>query len=265
LFAAKSELYSYILLVPFVFAYLMKLGRAQFEPAERRGSWWGVVPLLSAMALLGGYYSQIARGWSPAPVDYLALITLSFLCFLLGGAFFFFGARSLRPLTFPLAFGFFMVPLPETVRRVVEAFLQHGSAEVASAMLKLSGMPVFQNGTWFRLPGFDLDVAPECSGIHSSLILVITSLLAAYLFLKSKWRRSVLVLATVPLALLRNGFRIFTIAQLCVRIGPEMIDSSIHRRGGPIFFALSLVPLLILLIFLRRGELRKAAGAADFK
>lgn len=33
-----------------------------------------------------------------------------------------------------------------------------------------------------------------------------------------------------------------------------MIDSSIHHRGGPIFFALSLIPLFLLLVWLRRQE-----------
>ena len=66
-----------------------------------------------------------------------------------------------------------------------------------------------------------------------------------------------LVLVVIPLALLRNGFRIFVIAQLCVRIGPQMIDSPIHRHGGPVFFVLSLVPLFLLLVYLSKRELRK--------
>ena len=95
-------------------------------------------------------------------------------------------------------------------------------------------------------------MAPECSGIHSSLVLFITSLLAGYLLLNSPWKRAVLVLAVVPLALLRNGLRIVTIGQLCVHVSPDMINSYIHRKGGPIFFALSLIPFFLLLLFLRR-------------
>jgi exosortase/archaeosortase family protein len=55
---------------------------------------------------------------------------------------------------------------------------------------------------------------------------------------------------------LRNGFRIFTIGELCVHIGPEMIDSPIHHKGGPLFFALSLIPFFILLTWLHRSERR---------
>jgi len=47
---------------------------------------------------------------------------------------------------------------------------------------------------------------------------------------------------------------VLVIGMLCVRIGPAMIHSVIHRRGGPLFFALSLIPLFLLIWWLRRGE-----------
>jgi exosortase/archaeosortase family protein len=58
---------------------------------------------------------------------------------------------------------------------------------------------------------------------------------------------------------LRNGFRILVIGLLCVNVGPQMIHSVIHRRGGPVFFVLSLIPLLLLLWWLRRGEIRASS------
>src|ERR1019366_1721887 len=91
-------------------------------------------------------------------------------------------------------------------------------------------------------------------GIRSSLMLFIMSLLTGYLFLRKPWNRTMLALAVIPLALLRNGFRIFVIGQLCVRIGPDMINSPIHRHGGPLFFILALLPLFLLLLFLRKSE-----------
>jgi len=78
--------------------------------------------------------------------------------------------------------------------------------------------------------------------------------MAGYLFLRTPWKRGALAFAVLPLAVLRNGFRIFVIGQLCVRVGPEMGDSPIHHQGGPIFFALSLVPLFFWLLFLRKSD-----------
>jgi exosortase/archaeosortase family protein len=72
-----------------------------------------------------------------------------------------------------------------------------------------------------------------------------------------------LVCAVIPLGLLRNGFRILVISLLCVHIGPEMINSVIHRRGGPFFFAASLIPLFLLLWWLRRGEVTATRRNSD--
>jgi exosortase/archaeosortase family protein len=68
-----------------------------------------------------------------------------------------------------------------------------------------------------------------------------------------------------PLALLRNGFRVFTIGELCVHIGPDMINSPIHRRGGPLFFVLSLIPFFLLLLLLLKYDRRATGAAADRK
>ena len=101
-----------------------------------------------------------------------------------------------------------------------------------------------------------LEVARECSGIRSTIVLFITSVLASNLFLQSTSRRIALVALVIPLAIARNGFRILVIGLLCVHIGPHMIDSFIHHRGGPIFFVLSLIPLSFVLFLLRRHDKR---------
>jgi exosortase len=105
-------------------------------------------------------------------------------------------------------------------------------AEAAAMYFSIAGTTLVRHGTVFELPGIVLEVAQECSGIRSSWVLVITSLLASHLFLRSPWRRIVLVAFVIPLGLLRNGFRVFVIGMRCVRVGPHMV-SIIHRRGGP--------------------------------
>jgi exosortase/archaeosortase family protein len=94
------------------------------------------------------------------------------------------------------------------------------------------------------------------------LVLFITSLLAGKMFLRSPWNRAWLCLAVVPLALVRNGFRVFVLGELCIHVGPEMLDSPVHHHGGPLFFVLSLVPFFLLLYFLRKTEPKGAAGPA---
>ncbi len=130
------------------------------------------------------------------------------------------------------------------------------SADAAALYFTVAGTSFVRHGTVFELPGIVLQVDQACSGIHSSWALFITSILASHLFLRSPWRRIALVAFVIPLGVLRNGFRILVIGLLCMHVGPHMIDSIIHRRGGPLFFALSLVPLFLLLSWLRRQEQR---------
>jgi len=255
-YAAPSELYSHILLIPFISLYLIWLRRGKLaldSAPARRLAWF---PAVTGLAALGGFWLGVSCGWRPAMVDYLAWMTFSFLAFLVGAGFLLLGLETLRRIAFPLAFLAFMIPFPTVVRGWIDTFFQYGSAEAARACFWAAGMPVEQQGLVFQLPGTALQIAEECSGIHSSLVLFITSLLAGHLLLRSASRRALLALAVVPLALLRNGFRVFVIGELCVNISPRMIDSPIHHQGGPLFFVLSLVPFSLLLFFLRRCESR---------
>ena len=157
---------------------------------------------------------------------------------------------------FPIAFLIFMVPLPDAAVNWLENASMLASAEAAALYFSLAGTPLVRTGTVFELQGIVIRVAQECSGIRSSWVLFIASLLASHVFLRTRWRRIVLVAFVIPLGILRNGFRILVIGLLCVHVGPHMINSVIHRRGGPFFFALSLVPLFLLVWWLRRQEQR---------
>ena len=252
-FAAQNDLYSYILLIPVVSIYLVWSQRKQWPlPVQPAGK-------LAALFFGSGLVALAGYGWAVhsallAKADYLALTTLAFVLCFTGICCQWLGRERVRALAFPIGLLIFMIPFPELMRQGIERLLQHGSAAVAAGMFWLSGLPVYQDGLLFRLPGINLEVATECSGIHSSLVLLITSLIAGYLFLRTPWKRATLALAVFPLAVLRNGFRVFVIGQLCVHGGSEMINSPIHRHGGPLFFILSLLPLLLLLLLLRKSE-----------
>jgi exosortase len=152
-------------------------------------------------------------------------------------------------------------PVARRIANWLETASKLASAEAAALLFDTASMPVLRDGTVFQLPGITIEVAQQCSGIRSSWALFITSVLASYLFLKTRWRRAALVAIVFPLAVLRNGFRILVIGWLCVEFGPQMINSFVHHHGGPLFFALSLIPLFLLLWWLRRGEV--AADAAQ--
>ncbi len=255
-YAAGSELYSYILLVPFVSAYLLYLRRDQLPKNYGIDLPLAIVTLTAGLGVLVLIYWLDFVRQRPSDNDRLALLSLSFLCFLAAGGFFFFGRGWMRAAAFPLAYLIFMVPMPDAMADALETASKYASAEVANLFFHLSGTPFLRAGVIFQLPNITIEVAQECSGIRSSWVLLMTSILAANLFLKTPWRRFALVAFVIPLAILRNGFRILVIGLLCVNVGPQMIHSLIHRRGGPLFFMLSLIPLFLLLWWLRNGDVR---------
>jgi exosortase C (VPDSG-CTERM-specific) len=249
--ASEQSLHSHILLVPFVAAYMLFTSGSAL-PAAGRGSIAGAA--LAFGAGLGALAARIALDGSLTVNDGLALTTLAYLGIAAAGGFLFVGVRWMAAAAFPLAFLLFMVPLPDAAVIWLEDALVVASADVSAWMIAATGTPLLREGTVFTLPTIVLEVARECSGIRSTGVLFITSVVASQMFLTSPWRRLVLVAFVIPLGILRNGFRILTIALLCVKVGPHMVDSVIHHRGGPIFFALSLVPLFLLLTWLRRSE-----------
>lgn len=262
-YAAGQELHSHILLIPFVSAYLMYIRRHALPRVYSFSVRWALVPLIAGAISLGAAWTPGVFGRPLSQNDYLTLMALSFVCFAAAGGFLFLGRKWMAAAAFPFAFLIFMVPMPDRVADFLETASKLASADAASMFFNISGTPVLRDGAFFHLPNITIQVAQECSGIRSSLVLFITSLLAANLFLKTPWRRIVLVAAVIPLGILRNGLRIVFIGLLCVRFGPEMINSIFHKRGGPPFFVLSLIPLFLLLWWLRRGEVARAQRSED--
>jgi exosortase C (VPDSG-CTERM-specific) len=257
-FAMGSDVHSYVLLIPFVTAYLLWIRWFQLPRGYKSSPALAIVPFVAGLfALLASWRLQLN------PNDYASMVAVSFFCFVIAGAYFILGRRWMRAAAFPMAFLVFMIPLPAAAVDYLEIASQNASAEVSNILFMITETPTLRDGNLFQLPGITIQVAQECSGIRSSLVLFITSLLAAHLFLRTLGHRAVLVASVIPLGLLRNGFRILVVALLCVHIGPHMINSPIHRKGGPIFFAASLVPLFILLWALYRSEQKTAAKGSS--
>ncbi len=257
-FSTHSELYSHILLMPVISGYLIWTDRQKLNPVLEPAKRLAVILLLPGLALLAYYEWGQASGWQPAnDNDRLCLLTFAALSFFTGAVAWFFGGQILRATAFPLALLIFLAPFPLAVENGLVDFLQHSSAEVSYWMLTGSGMSVFREGTEFTLPGITIGVAPECSGVRSSLVLFITGLLAAHFFLRRPWSRITLAALLLPLGIVRNAFRIFTLAQLAVHYDPNILNSPLHHRGGPIFFTISLAPFLLLIWLLRKWEARR--------
>jgi exosortase C (VPDSG-CTERM-specific) len=248
--ALENELHSYIPLVPFISAYLLYNRPRTVCPY---GTSIGAATNVAA-AGVAALVASIQFQDRLSANDDLSLSMLAYVSFSVASGFLFLGSERMRAAAFPVSFLIFMVPLPDGAVNWLEMKMVAASADAAALLFAWTGTPLFRQGTFLTLPGIVLEVAQECSGIRSTVVLFITSLLASNLFLQSPWRRVALIAVVMPLAIVRNGFRILVIGLLCVYVGPHMSDSFIHHRGGPIFFALSLIPFSFFLLWLRRHD-----------
>jgi len=261
-FALGSYLYSHIILIPVVSVWLIWMRRADL-PAPSGPSVPGAAACALAAAAALAYALLVQPAPDLEPNHRLTWTIAAYALSVVAVGFWILGGRFMRANVVALAFLVFMAPMPGWLERGTEVLLQRGSAEATDLLFSISGLPYLRDGQIFQLPSITMEIAQECSGIHSSLVLFITSIVAGQMFLPPGWRRWTLTLAVIPLALIRNGFRVLTLGVLCERIGPHMINHWIHHRGGPVFFLLSLFPFFALLLILARagrGRPAKAPG-----
>jgi exosortase len=210
-----------------------------------------VGPAVLLVAVVFALTGFVASSGTQPTWGMLALVTWWLGAFVVS-----YGVRTARALLFPLCFLFWLVPIPELTLDKVVALWQHGSALSASLLFSALGIPVTQDGVMLSIPGLNLEVAQECSSLRSSLMLIVTSMVLAHLFLRALWRKTTVVLAAIPLSIIKNGVRIFTIAMLGTRVDPGFLNGNLHHHGGIVFFLLALFLLLLLLWVMNRSEER---------
>lgn len=259
--ALTSEAHTHILLVLPLTAALIYVDSKYLDSKHTDSKALGTDPqpsrgvgvALLVLALLIGCYGRWGMVATPSNAQ-LSLSMFGLVLWWIGSVLLCFGAKIVRVLFFPLCFLFWMVPIPEAALGWIVHFLQHQSALAARIMFSAIGTPVTQDGIMLSIPGLDIEVAHECSSIRSSLMLVVTTMVLAHLFLRSWWRKALLIAAAIPLSVAKNGLRIFTIGELGTGVDPGFLDGRLHHHGGIIFFGIAVLAVVALLWILRRTE-----------
>lgn len=247
--AQGNERYTHTILIPLIAFFLLyweRRGIFQHMQADFRAGW-----ALVALAITLHFVSAASL---PLAVSVLVLVWISafFLCY---------GTPAARAAAFPLCLMLLTIPLPKSTMDQISATLQYGSAEVTAVLFNLSGIPVFRQEYTFTLPGVTIEIAEECSGIRSSIALLITSLLAGHIFLQSGWKKGVLILVTIPITILKNAIRIVVLACLGVYVDRDYLYGNLHHSGGALFSLIGLAIFLPLLGALYRSEARALPGS----
>lgn len=249
--ATSDDQYTQILLIFPISVALIFIDWKSPEPASRLGA-----RITSACLALAVLVTAVVRTNAVplSPDVQLSVNMLAFVAWCMAAFALCFGTRAFRRALFPLCFLLWMVPFPLFLLNPVVGVLQRGSAASAHLLFQAFGIPVAQSGTLLHIPGLTLEVAPECSSIRSSLMLLVTVMVLAYLLLRTFWRRALVVVVAIPLSVAKNGLRIFVLAMLGTRVDPSYLTGKLHRQGGIIYFLIALSATFLLLWILRRGE-----------
>jgi len=248
--ANRDETASHILLIPIITAWLLYTERKQLRPEVVFSAWPAM--LFIVPSLLVALLSLNCQAC--APKTRLSGYVLSLVFLVVAGFIFSMGAAAAKSSEFALAFLLFLIPIPDLFLGKIIYGLQAGSAAIAEIFFNLSGAPVLRQGFVFRLPVMSIEVAQECSGIRSSLALLILALLVAHFSFRPLWKKMAFVAAGLCMMLVKNGIRIATLTLLANYVNPSFLTGSLHHQGGIVFFLIGLALLLPVYWALRRGE-----------
>jgi len=259
-YSFASENASHLILIPVISAWVVFLERDRIFKALGSDRSVGSLLLAAAAVVALAAFSLGARS---STLNQLSVHIFALLLVWVAGFAFFFGRQSLERARFPLVFLLLTIPIPDFILDKVIYLLQKGSAEITAVLFDWTGVPVLRDGFVFHLARVNIEVARECSGIRSSLALLILAILVAHFYLDTFWKQLVLVIAGLFVMILKNGVRIVTLTLLATYVDPGFLYGRLHHEGGVVFFVLALLLLAPLVWLLERSERKVTAPASS--
>jgi exosortase len=259
-YALANDNASHAILIPAICIWILYLERERILAApaptlDLRSASLFFVP----GCLVAGYY--FLYGSRLSELNQLSVCVFALILLWIAGFAFFFGRVALHRASFPLAFLLLTIPIPDFLLDKTIYLLQKGTTEITAVLFDWSGVPVLRDGFVFHLARANIEVARECSGIRSSLALIILAILVAHFYLRAFWRQAVLVLVGLFVMILKNAIRIVTLTLLASYVDPGFLYGDLHRQGGVVFFLIGLALMAPVLWWLARGERKHFAAS----
>lgn len=238
--------YSHGFLVPIASLYVTWMQRDALIRAPKKSSRIGLA--LVCLSLLGHYMgvkSELTR---------LSILALIGLCWSI--PYYLFGWQVAKRLIFPCSFLIFAVPLNFLDNLTFP--LRIVNTRVSVSVLQSIGLDVKQVGSAIYGPPYNatatlkLDVADPCSGIRSLTAMLALTAIYGYLVLPGLWRKWVLFLCAIPLAMAGNIFRIVSITIMAEAINTEIATGLPHDYAGFIVFGFAIALMVGLCMILQR-------------
>lgn len=167
------------------------------------------------------------------------------------------GPRVILEMTIPLLLLLLLIPIPEQLLSMVTASLQLRVSEASELILRFSGVPLFREGNVLNIPDKTFQVVEACSGIRSLISLVTLSLILGYFSLKTVWSNALLVVCSLPVAILVNILRVVALVVAYHFFQIDLSLGTAHTVLGLALFGIALVVLFTLQRMLEQWETAK--------
>ncbi len=221
--------YCHGFLVPIFAGYVLWRNRRKWQGVPSEPSNSGLAIMLLALAML-------AAGTLGAE---LFVSRVSLLVLIVGLTVFFRGWPTLKAVSFPVGYLFFMIPLPTIIFFQIALPLQLVASRFAETCLDLLQVPALRQGNLLILPNTTLQVAEACSGIRSLITLVALAVAYGYLVERARWKQLALVGLMLPLAVITNGLRLTATGMLTYLSGQKMAEGLFHIFLGWVVFLIA--------------------------
>ncbi|MEI7899397.1 MAG: exosortase/archaeosortase family protein [bacterium] len=247
MFAAPLEDMSHGWVVPFVSLYTLWAQRKALRAAAGLPSWRGGawVCLFMIVAWFGGRGGQ-------SRMEQASLIGLIWAV-----PYAFWGKGVARLMLFPASFLIFTIP----VSSFLDFFTVHLrilASALATGILNGFGLSIERSGTalFSRVPGaeFNVDVADPCSGIRSLFAMMALTAAYAYFTQKTLLQKWALFACSIPLAMIGNIFRIFSICLVAAWFGQDVATGFYHDYSGYVVFLVGVLLMIQAGVLIEKGD-----------
>ncbi len=212
---------------------------------ERRGKLLAAArqPSLLGLLVVAGSVLTLMAGVLGAE---LFLTRISLIGVIAGSVLFILGWQHLRILALPIAFLLLMIPIPAIIFNQIAFPLQLLASRFGEWTLSALSIPVLREGNVITLASTQLEVAEACSGIRSLISLLTLGIVYGYFMHPSVAVRTIIALATIPVAILANGMRVAGTGVAAHYYGPEAAEGFFHTFSGWLVFLAAFAMLFVI-------------------
>ncbi len=237
-----DENYSHGFLVPLIAGYAIWQNQDKFKNATINPlTWVGSALMIGAVLLL----------WAGTIGAELFVTRIGFLAALISLILYFKGFSWLKLLMFPLGLLLLAIPVPNLIFQKIAFPLQLLASDYAAQVINWVGIPAFREGNVIELAQMKLEVVEACSGIRSLMSLTTLAVTYAYFTENKWWRRIILVLSVIPIAIFTNAARVTATGIMAHYYGEDAAQGFQHAFSGWLMFVVAMLLLLVVAQLLR--------------